>query len=188
MTTNNNLPPQPAYEQYRGLRALLLTRVSTPGQSHEAQERVIREKLIEPLGLILDKERHVIHDTYTGLEYRYRAALDDILRMAERQEFDLLCLDVLDRGLGRKGVSREIFRNKIHQQWDAAQRKLEKLHQKCAVMREKLINPTYEPDYQTKRDFIEFLGITATIWGTGHNPRFKIEVNPPEIVSSHRWI
>ena len=102
MTTNNNLPPQPAYEQYRGLRALLLTRVSTPGQSHEAQERVIREKLIEPLGLILDEERHVIHDTYTGLEYRYRAALDDILGMAERQEFDLLCLDVLDRGLGVK--------------------------------------------------------------------------------------
>ncbi len=115
MTTNNNLPPQPAYEQYRGLRALLLTRVSTPGQSHEAQERVIREKLIEPLGLILDEERHVIHDTYTGLEYRYRAALDDILRMAERQEFDLLCLDVLDRGLGRKGVSREIFRGQLRE-------------------------------------------------------------------------
>jgi DNA invertase Pin-like site-specific DNA recombinase len=115
MTTNNNLPPQPAYEQYRGLRALLLTRVSTPGQSHEVQERVIREKLIEPLGLILDEERHVIHDTYTGLEYRYRAALDDILSMAERQEFDLLCLDVLDRGLGRKGVSREIFRGQLRE-------------------------------------------------------------------------
>ncbi len=82
--TNNSLP-QPEYEQYRGLRALLLTRVSSTGQSHEAQERVIREKLIQPLGLILDEERHVIHDTYTGLEYRYRAALDEILRMAERR-------------------------------------------------------------------------------------------------------
>src|SRR5215472_13555860 len=115
MTTNNNLPPQPAYEQYRGLRALLLTRVSTPGQSHDVQERVIREKLIEPLGLILDEENHVIHDTYTGLEYRYRAALDDVLRMAERREFDLLCLDVLDRGLGRKGVSREVFRGQLRE-------------------------------------------------------------------------
>ena len=77
--------------------------------------------------------------------------------------------------------------SKIHQQWDAEQRKLEKLHRKCAVMREKLLNPTYEPDYQTKRDFIEFLGITATIWEKGHNPKFRIEVNPPEIVSSRRW-
>jgi hypothetical protein len=112
--TNNHLP-NPDYEKYRGLRALLLTRVSTYSQSHNAQERVIREKLIEPLGLQLDEERHVIHDTYTGLEYRYRAALDDILCMAERREFDVLCLDVLDRGLGRKGVSREVFRGQLRE-------------------------------------------------------------------------
>ena len=111
----NNRLPNPDYEKYQGLRALLLTRVSTSGQSHEAQERVIREKLIEPLGLLLDEEKHVIHDTYTGLEYRYRAALDEILRMAERREFDLLCLDVLDRGLGRKGVSREVFRGQLRE-------------------------------------------------------------------------
>jgi len=112
--TNNSLPHS-NYEQYRGLRALLLTRVSTSGQSHDAQERVIREKLIEPLGLIVNEERHVIHDTYTGLEYRYREALDKILQMAERKEFDVLCLDVLDRGLGRKGVSREVFRGQLRE-------------------------------------------------------------------------
>ncbi len=112
--TNNSLP-HPDYEKYRKLRALLLTRVSSSGQSHEAQERVIREKLIEPLGLYLDEEKHVIHDTYTGLEYRYRAALDDILQMAERHEFDILCLDVLDRGLGRRGVSREVFRGQLRE-------------------------------------------------------------------------
>jgi hypothetical protein len=103
------------YGKYRGLRALLLTRVSTGSQSHEAQERVIREFLIDLLNLQLDEERHVIHDTYTGLEYRYRGALDEILRMAERREFDVLCLDVLDRGLGRKGVSREIFRGQLRE-------------------------------------------------------------------------
>src|SRR5215472_12508775 len=94
---------QQLYGKYRGARALLLTRVSSSGQSHNAQERVIREFLIEPLALQLDEERHVVHDTYTGLDYRYRAALDDILRMAEHREFYVLCLDVLDRGLGRKG-------------------------------------------------------------------------------------
>ncbi len=106
---------QQLYGKYRGLRALLLTRVSTPHQSHNAQERVIRELLIEPLALQLDDERHIVHDTYTGLEYRYRAALDDILLMAERREFDVLCLDVLDRGLGRKAVSREVFRGQLRE-------------------------------------------------------------------------
>ncbi len=103
------------YGKYRGMRALLLTRVSSGSQSHDAQERVIREKLIDLIGLQLDEERHVIHDTYTGLEYRYRAVLDDILQMAERREFDVLCLDVLDRGLGRKGVSREVFRGQLRE-------------------------------------------------------------------------
>ena len=78
--------------------------------------------------------------------------------------------------------------SKLQQEWEAPQRKLEKMHQRCAVMREKLNDSTYEPDYKTKRDFIEFLGITAIIWETGHKPRFKIEFNPPEIVSLHRSI
>ena len=91
--------------KHRGKRAIILTRVSTPDQekkfSHAAQERQVREKLIRPLGLrIVDEKKHIIHDTYSGLEYRYRKALEDILEMAEREEFDLLCMDVLDRGLG----------------------------------------------------------------------------------------
>src|SRR2546425_5223840 len=90
--------------KYRGMRGLLLTRVSTAEQakkySHDAQERRIRQLLIEPLGIrIMDEKRHIIHDTYTGLEYRYRQALEDILEMAERGEFDVLLMDVLDRGL-----------------------------------------------------------------------------------------
>ncbi len=104
--------------QYRGKRALILTRVSTPKQeekySHAAQERQVREKLIIPLGLcIVDEKRHIIHDTYSGLEYHYRKALEDILEMAERQEFDVLCMDVLDRGLGRRALARELFRMQL---------------------------------------------------------------------------
>ncbi len=104
--------------EYRGKRALILTRVSTAKQeekySHRAQERQVREKLIIPLGLrIVDEKRHIIHDTYSGLEYRYRKALDDVLEMAERGEFDVLCMDVLDRGLGRKALPRELFRMQL---------------------------------------------------------------------------
>jgi site-specific DNA recombinase len=106
--------------EYRGKRALILTRVSTAKQeesySHAAQERKVREKLIAPLGLrIVDEARHVIRDTYSGLEYRYREALERILEMAERQEFDVLCMDVLDRGLGRKALARELFRMQLRE-------------------------------------------------------------------------
>ena len=112
---NNTAKPD-----YRGKRALILTRVSTAMQekkySHAAQERSVREKLIEPLGLrIVDEEKYIIHDTYTGLEYRYREALEHILEMAERGEFDLLCMDVLDRGLGRKALAREMFRMQLRE-------------------------------------------------------------------------
>jgi hypothetical protein len=103
---------------YRGKRALILTRVSTATQKekygHSAQERGVREKLITTLGMyIADEKNHIVHDTYTGLDYQYREALDRILRMAEAGEFDVLCMDVLDRGLGRKAIARELYRMQI---------------------------------------------------------------------------
>jgi hypothetical protein len=106
--------------EYRGKRAVVLTRVSTAKQeekySHAAQERQVQEKLIAPLGLrIVDEKKHIIHDTYSGLEYRYRKALADILEMGERGEFDLLCMDVLDRGLGRRALARELFRMQLRE-------------------------------------------------------------------------
>src|SRR5712692_1280848 len=107
------------YEKYRGMRALLLTRVSTAPQEemygYSWQESQVRKLLIEPLGLQLDEQRHIIRDTYSGLEYRYRKALDDILTMAQNHEFDLLVMEVLDRGLGRKALEREIFRMQLRE-------------------------------------------------------------------------
>lgn len=114
IVTSNDMP------QYQGKRALILTRVSTARQeekySHAAQERQVREKLVRPLGLrIVDEERHIIRDTYSGLEYRYREALERILEMAEQGEFDVLCMDVLDRGLGRRALAREIYRMQLNE-------------------------------------------------------------------------
>ncbi len=110
---------QPQNGDYKGLRALLLLRVSTPEQEEKygwpSQERSIREKLIEALGLRLDEEKHIIRDTYTGLEFRERPVLNRILKMAERREFDVLCMDVLDR-LGRRGLERELYRMQLREQ------------------------------------------------------------------------
>lgn len=103
---------------YRGKRALMLLRVSTPGQEEKyglpSQEKEVREKLIEPLQLRLDELQHVIRDTYTGLEFKERPALTRILNMAQRHEFDLLVMDVLDR-LGRRGIEREIYRLQLRE-------------------------------------------------------------------------
>src|SRR5712691_12899478 len=44
-----------------------------------------------------------------------RCASRGILEMAERGEFDLLCMDVLDRGLGRKALARELFRMQLRE-------------------------------------------------------------------------
>jgi site-specific DNA recombinase len=99
---------------FRGKRALILTRVSSETQAkkygHSAQERGVRQQLIAELGMYVIG---VIRDTYTGLEYQYREALDRILRMAENGEFDVLCMDVLDRGLGRKAIARELYRMQL---------------------------------------------------------------------------
>ncbi len=104
---------------YAGKRALMLLRVSTPAQEEQygwpSQEKEIREKLIEPLGLKLDEVRHIIRDTYTGLEFKERPALNRILEMAKRGEFDVVVMDVLDR-LGREGIAREIYRAQLREQ------------------------------------------------------------------------
>jgi len=104
---------------YRGMRALMLLRVSTPAQEEQygwpSQEKEIREKLIVPLGLKLDEARHIIRDTYTGLEFKERPALTRILEIAKRGEVDVLCMDALDR-LGREGIAREIYRAQLREQ------------------------------------------------------------------------
>jgi len=138
--------------------------------------------------------RKQINKEIASLEAEREDLQADLLRMIRERSLDrntegvltnrLKEIEKLVNQLNSEHLDDEI----LHQQWDTAQRKLEKMHQRCAVMREKLDDPAYEPDYKTKRDLIEFLGITATIWETGHKPRFKIQFNPPGIVSSRRLI
>ena len=101
------------YEEYKGMRVLLMTRVSTPkqeeGYGHPAQDQACREKLIDPLKLIVIR---IIRDTYSGLEFEDRKALDEIMQSAKHKEFDILIVDVLDR-LGRKGLERELWRMRL---------------------------------------------------------------------------
>ncbi len=112
-----NYDEQSQVYDYRGKRGLVLLRVSTEEQEKKygfpSQLRSIREKLIEPRGIrILDEEKYIKRDTYTGMEFREREVLTEILEMAKRREFDVLVMDVLDR-LGRVGLPREIYRAEL---------------------------------------------------------------------------
>jgi DNA invertase Pin-like site-specific DNA recombinase len=102
---------------YRGKRGLILLRVSTEEQEKKygfpSQLREIMEKVVTPRGIrILDPDKYIKYDTYTGMEFREREILTEILEMAKRGEFDVLIMDVLDR-LGRVGLPREIYRAEL---------------------------------------------------------------------------
>ncbi len=71
----------------------------------------------------------------------------------------------------------------MHLRWKKIQEKVEKLHQRCADMREKLRDPDYNPPYQERRELLAFFGITAIVWKKGRKPPYEIVSNPPSIVS-----
>ena len=102
-------------EKYRGLRALEFLRVSSAEQEKmygwPRQQAEIKKKLIDPLDLrVVD----TIKDSYTGLEFQTRQALDNALYRAKKGMYDILILDMLDR-LGRKGLEREIYMLELKQ-------------------------------------------------------------------------
>jgi hypothetical protein len=135
--------------------------------------------------------RKQINKEIATLETERKDLQADLLRMIRERVLDRNTEGVLTNRLKEIGklvsqLNSELLDDeKIHQKWEQVQKKIENLHEKCAVMREKLNDPMYAPDYRTKRDLIEFFGITATIWESGHKPRFEIQFNPPEIVTLH---
>jgi len=63
------------------------------------------------------------------------------------------------------------------------QNRIAEFHRRCTQWREKLADPGFTPDYDFRRDAVEFLGITAIVFRDGHNPRYEIKPYPPSIVS-----
>jgi hypothetical protein len=112
----------------------------------------------------------------------------DLLRMSEEGKLDRDTEEEFTsrlkelKQLEQQYNSELLDDDKIHREWEKAQRELEKLHRKCAIMRERLKDPTYLPDYKDKRDIIEFFGITAIIWEKGHKPRIQIQAKFGDIV------
>ncbi|GCE17660.1 hypothetical protein [Dictyobacter kobayashii] len=62
--------------------------------------------------------------------------------------------------------------------------KLDEFKNKCLEISKNL---SEEPDYKTKREVIEFLGLRVTVWPHKSDPRYKFELAPPSIVSNKPW-
>jgi hypothetical protein len=75
----------------------------------------------------------------------------------------------------------------IHEEWKKTQEQLNNFYKRCQEMRELIDDPSYEPDYEFKREAIKFFGIVVWVWKSDHHPRFEVESNPPSIVSTSIW-
>ncbi|EFH87055.1 hypothetical protein [Ktedonobacter racemifer] len=75
------------------------------------------------------------------------------------------------------------YDKQAHEEWKRIQEKLDRIHEKCAVWREKLSDFNHEFSYEEKREAVSFLGIKAIVWKKGHNPNFEIQCNPPNVAS-----
>ncbi|HEU5375895.1 MAG TPA: recombinase zinc beta ribbon domain-containing protein, partial [Ktedonobacteraceae bacterium] len=84
----------------------------------------------------------------------------------------------------KKGYEKELRTEiNMYDEWLKMQERLNHFHKRCQEMREKLDDPEFEPDYDFKREAIEFFGLVAKVWKTDHRPRIVVESNPPSIMS-----
>jgi len=147
-------------------------------------EEIARRRSDDPTA----SRRKQINKELAGINAERNDLQATLLRLIRERKLDRNTENVLANRLkeleklGREYNSELLDDDKVHRQWEATQKEIDKLHEKCAVMREKLNDPTYEPSYETKRALIEFFGIVATVWENGHKPKFKIVSRFPDIV------
>ena len=85
----------------------------------------------------------------------------------------------------KRGYERELsVENDMHEQWKKEQEQLNNFHRKCEEYREKIDDSNYEPDYDFKREAIEFFGIIVRVRREKDGDRTIVESTPPSIVSN----
>ncbi len=79
-----------------------------------------------------------------------------------------------------------IMRYRIN--WEDAMRALDDFKAWCDKVRPHLTDPSFEPTYQEKREALEIIGIKVTVFGIERTERFKVDVEPPEIMGKFRIV
>ncbi len=80
----------------------------------------------------------------------------------------------------------QILRFRIN--WEDAMRALDEFKAWCSEIRPQLDEEDFTPSYKQKRDALEMIGIKVVVFKEDHNPRFRVEVSPPNIMSKFRPI
>jgi DNA invertase Pin-like site-specific DNA recombinase len=80
----------------------------------------------------------------------------------------------------------QILRFRIN--WEDAMRSLDEFKKWCDSVRPELTNPDFQPTYKQMRDALEMIGIRVIVFRENHNPRFIVEVSPPDIMSKFRVV
>ena len=75
----------------------------------------------------------------------------------------------------------QILRYRIN--WEGAMRAMDDFKKWCDRVRPQLGDPDYQPAYKEMRDALEMIGIRVVVFRDGHDPRFIVEVSPPDIMS-----
>ncbi len=85
----------------------------------------------------------------------------------------------------KRGYEHELaIESNIHEEWEKEQDQLNNFHRKCEEYREKIDDPDYEPDYDFKREAVEFFGIIVRVRKGRDGGRMEAESNPPTLVSN----
>ena len=151
----------------------------------EVDKRLARLKSEDPT---LDRRKH-ISNQLAKVKKTQAVFREQLAKLMMEEEIDRGTMDFLKGQLKQLADQEEEWKHEIvneedtHNKWKRVQEKLIELHKTCTDMRDKLSDPNYELSYDTKRELIEYFGITAKVWKFGNSPRFEIECNPPDIVS-----
>jgi Recombinase zinc beta ribbon domain/Recombinase len=70
----------------------------------------------------------------------------------------------------------------MQQKYDKLQVRLAEFHQQCTAWRDQLDDPEFTPLLSFKQDALQFFGISVTVWKQGTEPRYVLQVDPPDIV------
>jgi len=132
--------------------------------------------------------RKQIKKQLAKLKDEREALQEDLIRWSKERKLDRNTEDRLTKELKEIESQEQRYNSElqvddsIRREWEKSQIKLERLHQKCIAMQEKLKDSNYQPTDKDKRDMIEFFGITAILWEKGHKPRRKIQGRFDDIV------
>lgn len=72
--------------------------------------------------------------------------------------------------------------------WEDAMRALDNFKAWCDEIRPKLTNPDYQPSYREKREALEIIGIKVAAFQATHDPRFRLDIDPPDIIGKFRIV